>query len=147
MFVVSHPRELNLWLRTFAPRVVLRVAPEFTEASSGAELIHVTTTLAVAQGDNRRILGIGDDHVPDASAVWISVFGSMSGVVAADDDLVGAFLRVLFKRLPRSPGFIRPVVIVEGLGSLHERLAGRERDVIVRALASCGAAAAVVSEQ
>lgn len=146
MFVVSNLRELNWWLRKFAPRVVLRIAPEFIEASSGERLVHARTTLAVAtQGDNRLILGIGDDPVADASAVRISIFGSMSGVVGTDDDLVEPFLRVLLKRLPRSLGFIRPVVIVEGLGSLHERLAGREREVIVRALARCGAVAAVIS--
>ena len=77
----------------------------------------------------------------------ISIFESMPGVTRTHDDLVEPFLRVLLKRLSRSPGFIRPVVIVEGLGSLHERLAGRERDVIVRALARCGAVAAVISDR
>ena len=148
MFVVADVRELNWWLRTFAPRVGLRITPEFMEASYGQHVIHARTTLAVeTEGVNKRILGIGDDPVAVTSAVRTSIFESMPDVLGAHGDLVELFLRVLLKRLPRSPGFIRPVVIVEGLASLHERLAGRERDVIVRALAQCGAVAAVVSER
>jgi hypothetical protein len=147
MFVVANLRGLNWWLRNFAPRVVLRIALEVIEASSGEQLVRARTTLAVEADGDRRILGIGDDPVADASVVRISIFEFMPGVLRAHDDLVEPFLRVLLKRLPRSPGFIRPVVIVEGLGSLHERLAGREREVIVRALTGYGAVAAVISDR
>jgi len=48
---------------------------------------------------------------------------------------------------PTAAGCKRSVVLVEGIASLNERLAGRERDVIIRALTKSGAAAAVISEQ
>ena len=145
MFVVSDPQHLNWWLRRFAPRVVLRMTPESVEASSSEGFVHARPTLVVAaDGANRRILGIGDDPVEHPSAERIAIFDSSSHGVDTSADLVAAFLRVVLKRLPRRWGVIRPVVLVEGIESLHEPLAGRERDVIVQALTASGAVAAVL---
>ena len=66
--------------------------------------------------------------------------------VAANVSAVERFLCELLKRLPPRGGFIRPIVIVEGLSSLEDLLAGRQREFVIQALARCGAAAVVIRD-
>lgn len=56
------------------------------------------------------------------------------------------FLTAVLRRLPKSGGFIRPVVIIEGLESISGRIDGRERDVVTGALEAWGAVAAVIPQ-
>ena len=146
MFVVTDESELNWWLRRFAPRISLRLSSEFVEVVSplGVAQSAAVVTL-VRRGGRAVVVGIGDEPVADLAADRIPVFGAHRGVLTVDD-AAAQFLSVLLKRLPPSGGFVRPVVVVEGLLSLDRDLEGQQVAVVTRALAACGAAAAVIRD-
>lgn len=144
MLVVTDESELNWWLRRFAPRVSLRLSPDFVEMISAEGTARSAAVLSVIQkGDRTLVAGIGDDPVADVEAIRIAAFQA-PGHVLSPDDAVTRLLFVLLKRLPPSGGFIRPVVIVEGLRSLESALGGQQQAIVTRALTTCGAAAAVI---
>ena len=144
MFVVTDESELNWWLRRFAPRISLRLSPDFVEIASLQSVAQSAAVLRVIQkGDRPVVAAIGDEPVADATAERIPVF-RVPGTVLTADDSAARFLSLLLRRLPPSGGFIRPVVIVEGLPSLEAALGGQHRAIVTRALAACGAAAAVI---
>jgi hypothetical protein len=121
MFVVTDESELNWWLRRFAPRITLRLSPDFVEIASARGVAHSATVLTGS----------------------IPVFRLVDAVLPPDE-VAARFLAVLLKRLPPSGGFIRPIVLVEGLRSLEGVLGGQQQAIVTRALATCGAAAAVI---
>lgn len=124
MFVVSDESELNWWLRRFAPRISLQLSPNFVELASSHGVAHSAAVLSVVQkGDRIVVAGIGDEAVADVAADRIPVFQA-PGAVLTPDEAAARFLSGLFRRLPRSGGFLRPVVIVEGVRSLEGALAG-----------------------
>lgn len=144
MFVVTDESELNWWLRRFAPRISLRLSPDFVEMASARGTAHSAAVLTVIhKGDRTLVAGIGDEPVADVAANRIAVFQAPEPVLTADD-AVARFLCVLLRRLPPSGSFIRPVVIVDGLRSLESALGGQHRAIVTRALTTCGAAAAVI---
>lgn len=144
MFVVTDESELNWWLRRFAPRISLRLSPDFVEIASARGTAHSAAMLSVIhKGDRTLVAGIGDDPVADVAANRIAVFQA-PGPLLTPDDAVARFLCVLLKRLPPSGDFIRPVVIVQGLRSLENALGGQQQTIVTRALTTCGAAAAVL---
>jgi hypothetical protein len=144
MFVVTDESELNWWLRRFAPRISLRLSPDFVEIASARGTAHSAAVLSVIhKGDRTLVAGIGDEPVADVAANRIAVFQA-PGSVLSPDDAVARFLCVLQRRLPPGGGFIRPVVIVEGLCSLENALHGQQQPIVTRALLTCRAAAAVI---
>ena len=146
MDIVSRIEELSFFLRRFAPRIVLRVGPDFVEASSREGRVQATPFLIVIRQGNRPIVaGIGDDPVTSSDAVRVPVFsGVPAGGSAEHDDLVESFITTILARLPKSGGVIRPVVVVDNLSSLEAPLLGRQRELIARALTRWGAAAVVI---
>jgi hypothetical protein len=146
MFVGTDASELNWWLRRFAPRISLRLSPDFAEVVSPQGVARSAAVLSVIRkGDRAIVAGIGDEPVADAAAGRIRAF-QLPGAVLTADDAAARFLSVLLKRLPPSGGFIRPVVIVEGLSSLDAALGGQHVAIVTRALTACGAAAAVIRD-
>lgn len=146
MFVVNDESELNLWLRRFAPRISLRLSPDFVEIASPQGVAQSAAVLRVIQqGDHPVVAAIGDEPVAEAAADRIPVFQA-PGTVLTPDDSAARFLSLLIRRLPPSGSFIRPVVIVEGLRSLEAALGGQHRAIVTRALAAYGAAAAVIAD-
>jgi len=73
-----------------------------------------------------------------------SEFGEVFAPSAGAGDRAEVFVQAVLKRLPPSRGFIRPVVVVEGLASVNGGMDGHAREVVTRALANWGAAAAVI---
>jgi hypothetical protein len=147
MFVVVDASQLNWWLRRFAPRITLRLSPDIVEIASAQGTVHSAPVLTVIRKSNKTlVVGIGDDPVMEDAAIRIPAF-SASGDLVDSGDGVESLLRMLLKRLPRSGGFLRPVVIVEGLSSLEGVLGGREREIVTGALATCGAVAAVIADR
>jgi hypothetical protein len=147
MFAVVDASQLNWWLRRFAPRITLRLSPDIVEIASTQGAVHSAPVLTVIRKGNKTIVvGIGDDPVTERAAIRIPTF-SASGDLMNSGDAFERLLRVLLKRLPRSGGFIRPVVMVEGLPSLESVLGGRQREIVTEALATCGAVAAVIAER
>lgn len=147
MLVVADTSQLNWWLRRFAPRVTLRLSPDLVEFRSkqGVAQAAAVATLVRRQKGDPLVAGIGDDPVTDAGAVRVPVFGG-DGVLLERGEIVERFLRALLKRLPPSGGFILPVVLVEGLQSLDHALGGRQRAIVIRALARCGVGAVVIPD-
>ncbi len=144
LFVVTDESELNWWLRRFAPRITLRLSPDFVEIASARGVAQSATVLSVRRrGDRTVVAGIGNEPVTDAAADSIPVFRLLDAVLPPDE-AAARFLAVLLKRLPPSGGFIRPIVLVEGLRSLEGVLGGQPQAIVTRALATCGAAAAVI---
>ena len=124
MFVVTDESELNWWLRRFAPRISLRLSPNFVEiASAGGTAPSAAVLSVIHKGDGTLVAGIGDEPVADVAANRIAVFQAPRTVLTPYD-AVARFLCVLLKRLPPSGRFIRPVVIVDGLRSLEKPVAG-----------------------
>jgi hypothetical protein len=75
----------------------------------------------------------------------VNVFhGDFAGDSAEQEEMVEKFLHGALKRLPKSRGFLLPIVIVENVDSLADVLAGRQRVVLGRALERWGAAATVM---
>ena len=147
MFVVVDESHLNWWLRRFGPRITLRLSPDIVEITPTQGTVHSAPVLTVIRkGNNILVVGIGDDPVTDGAAIRIPAFNA-SGDLMEPADAVERLLRILLKRLPRSGGFIRAVVIVEGLPSLEGVLDRREREILTEALASCGAVAAVIADR
>ena len=144
MFVVADVSELNWWLRRFASRITLRLSPEFVEMTSAERAVHSAPALTVIhRGDRTLVVGIGDEPVTDQDAIRIPAFSSPRNLLESSE-AIERLLTVLLRRLPPSGGFVRPVVIVHGLPSLEVVLAGRQCEVVTRALAACGASAAVI---
>jgi hypothetical protein len=144
MFVVTDESELNWWLRRFATRISMRLSPDFVEMASARGTAHSAAVLSVIhKGDRMLVAGIGNEPVADVAANRIAVFQA-PGPVLTPDDAVARFLCVLLRRLPPSGGFIRPVVIVDGLRSLENALGGQHQAIVTRALSTCGAAAVVI---
>jgi hypothetical protein len=146
MLVVTDESELNWWLRRFAPRISLRLSPDFVEVISPQGVARSAAVLSlIRKGDRAVVAGIGDEPVADAAADRIPVFQANRSVLTVDD-AAAQFLSVLLKRLPPSGAFIRPVVVVEGLPSLDDALGGQHVAIVTRALTACGAAAAVIRD-
>lgn len=146
MFVVADDSELNWWLRPFALRISLRLTPDFVEVVSPQGVARSAAVLSVVRkGDRAAVAGIGDEPVADSAADRIRVFEVPKQVLTVDAAVARLF-SVLLKRLPSSGGFIRPVVVVEGLPSLDASLGGQHVAFVTRALAACGAAAAVIRD-
>jgi len=144
MFVVRDESELNCWLRRFAPRVSLRLSPDFVEAFSSQDTARSAAVVSlIRKGERAVVAGIGDEPVADAAADRVPVFQIHRDVLTAEDAAT-QFLSVLLKRLPASGTLIRPVVVVEGLPSLEGALGGQQVAIVTRALTACGAAAVVI---
>lgn len=145
MLVVTDESELDWWARRFAPRLSLRLSPDFVEIESARSTVHCPAVLSVIQKDGRTLVaGIGNEPVSDVAADRIAVFRA-PGTVLTPEDAVTRFLCLLLKRVP-SGGFTRPVVVVEGLRSLDSALGGQHRMIVTKALANCWVAAAVIRD-
>ena len=102
MFVVNDESELNWWLRRFAPRISLRLSPDFVELVSAQGVAQSAAVLRVIQkGDHPLVAAIGDEPVADAAAERIPAFQS-PGTVLTPDDSAARFLSLLIRRLPLS---------------------------------------------
>jgi len=147
MYLVSHLDELNFFLRRFAPRMTLRLAPDSVEITSAEGHFRAApVVIFVEEGNRRRVAGIGDDCVTNSSGSRVNIFTSDStGKHGPNDGLVETFLYTAFSRLPKSRGIMRAVVVVENLNSLDLVLSGRQREIIAGALERWGAVAAVMS--
>ena len=144
MLVAADVSELNWWLRHLASRITLRRSPKLVEVTSARGLFTTAPVLTVIRkGDRTLVVGIGDVPVTEAGGMRIPAF-SFSGDLLDPEEPVERFLCELLKRLPPSGGFIRPIVIVEGLPSLEDLLAGRQREFVIQASARCGVAAVVI---
>jgi hypothetical protein len=145
MFVVADESELNWWFRRFAPRISLRLSPDFVEIASTQGVAQSSAVLTVIRdGDRTFVCGVGDDPVANVSADRIPVFQVPGEAGLSPVDAVERLLCALLKRLPPSGSLIRPVVIVEGLHSLEDVLRGQRCEIVTRALAASGAVAAVI---
>jgi hypothetical protein len=125
------------------------LAPDVVEASSAEGRIEFRPVLAIIRKEGRTVVaGIGGGPVADPAATQVDVFSSdFTGRAAEQDEMVERFVYSALKQLPRSGGFLMPIVIVEGVDSLSAVLGGRHRDVITRALARWGAAIAVMLQR
>lgn len=146
MFVVTDESELNWWARRFAPRIWLRLSPGVVELASAEGVARSSALLAVIRdGDYTFVAEIDDDRVAEGLADRVVAF-RVPGEVLSTMDAAVRFLRLLMRQLPKSGGVTRPVVIVEGLPYLEDVLDGHQRAIVIRALATCGAAAAVIAD-
>ena len=147
MYLVSQVSELNFFLGRFAPRVTLRLAPDSVEVSSSDGHFRAAPVVVfVKDGDRRRVAGIGDDCLANATSGRVNIFtGAATREHTTTDNLVETFLHAALRRLPKSCGIPRAVVVVENLNSLDSLLSGRHREIIASALERWGAAATVMS--
>jgi hypothetical protein len=141
--IVRSVDDLNFWLRRFAPRVTLHLLQtEVIATSSAGELRMPTMISFVRDGERRTIVAVGDDRADVPGATTVRLFSSEAMSGHRLDDLLQKFFSLVLQRLPRSPGFIRPVVVVRGLMSLPPEM--NDGQQVARALQSCGAAAVVI---
>jgi|SRR5688572_4548930 len=144
MHVVSNLDELNFFLRRFAPRVTLRMAPDAVEVTSAEGHFRVAAVVTVVENrGHSRVAAIGDD--PVASGVRINVFARAATDKHQANGYFETFLQAALQRLPKTSGIIRPVVLVENLGSLDPVLLGRQNEMAIRAIERWGAVAAVIT--
>jgi hypothetical protein len=91
-------------------------------------------------------LRISGDHVvleSNGATIQLTAAEVMS---SGADDSLAALVSAGLRRLPRSRGILRPVVMVHGLSS-HERRDGRAREALIGSLERFAVVAVVISEE
>lgn len=145
-FVVPSLDDLNFVFRRFnRNHIRLVVSPDAVTAVTSRGELRVVAAISYARHGKRDVIvGIGDDPVQDVEATTVNLFSATATAAAEYDGLLEKFLHLLLKRLPKSKGIFRPVVLIEGLNSLSPDTVRRVRAPFIRALANGGAAAVVV---